>query len=159
MHQLQGWFSGEVNKYRFFPGIHVYLSNTTRRSLISRLFTVHDSIVARSGSFESELLLPGETLSTFPLSSVTPIGPLMPLSTFNIPYDGHTSPSVSQTHFIFRGDVSLNLTNATGPSVVRATSIMTGDPLSLVRSIVDLKTSRSSVPGIQGVLRHPSEGL
>ena len=105
-------------------------------------------------SFESELLLPGEALGTFPLSAVTPVGPSMPLSMFNISYDSQALPSVSKTHFILLGNLSLDLSQAKGPSIVGVTSIITGDPLSPVRSVLDLLTQQSTVPGTQGI-DHP----
>ena len=106
-------------------------------------------------SFESELLLPGEALGTFPLSAVTSVHPVTPLSMFNISYDSQDPvPSVSKTHQVLRGDLWLDLSQAEEPSIVGVTSIITGDPLSPVRSVLDLSTQQSTVPGTQG-MNHP----
>lgn len=113
------------------------------------------------GSFESQLLLPGETLSTFPLSSVTPIfGQNLPLSMLDLPYNSNALPAFSDTHLLLSGNVSLDqaeLAGMSSPSVLRATLIITGDPLSPVRSYVDLSTPSQASSRLAGMIPEGAE--
>ena len=108
------------------------------------------------GSFASELLLPGESLQSFPLAEVTPLSTSIPLTTFNIQRPvGHQGPQpVNLTHYVLTKDLALNATSANtmrAPVLLQSSSVFVGDPLASKRTVLDL-AGLSSMPDASGTV-------
>ena len=111
------------------------------------------------GPFAYELLLPGESLQTFPLAEVTPLSTSIPLSTFNIqrPVGLQGPLPVNLTHHILTKDLALNATSAStmrSPVLLQSSSLFVGDPIALKHTVLDF-AGLASAPDTSGKLVVP----
>ena len=108
------------------------------------------------GSVTSELLLPGESLQSFPMAEVTPLSTSIPLATFNIQRPaGLMGPlPVKRTHYVLAKSLALNATSADtmrAPVLLQSSSVFVGDPVASKHTVLDL-AGLSSMPDASGKL-------